>query len=52
MTDETMDIEREAQVLLKLHGQSRAAHSVTDVEAAMADLAEEQSSSAAARSDG
>jgi hypothetical protein len=42
MTDKKTDIEREVQVLLELHKQSRAAHFATDVEAAIAGLAEEQ----------
>ena len=42
MTDKKMDIEREVQALLKLHERSRAAHFATDVEAAIADVAEEQ----------
>ena len=42
MTDKKTDIEREVQTLLELHEQSRAAHFATDVEAAVADLAEEQ----------
>ena len=42
MTAKVVDIEREAQTLLGMHEQSRAAHFATDVEAAIADLAGDQ----------
>ena len=42
MTDNTVYPEREARALLEMHEKSRAAHFATDVEAAIANLAEEQ----------
>jgi len=42
MTDNTVNIEREVQALLEMHAESRSAHFATDVEAAIANLTEEQ----------